>query len=208
MMLALFCVTAFAAVDVQSSDASVKVTKNADETQFTVTKESGATAGQLYLVMIQKGAATDLPTADNLYYVDVDKAEDAKFTKVAYPKNLDAGTYTVFLSDYGSANGGRKAVATLNVGTTPVNDDDKKDDPKPGEYQCGDVDHSGGNPDNSDLLILARYVGEWPAYMKEGALDLALGDVDASGGNPDNSDLLILARYVGEWPGYTSLPRK
>jgi len=209
MTMLLFCVSAFAAVDVKSSDGTVTVTVNETAEkgpEITVSKKSGVDAENLYLVMVQEG--TELPTSENLYYMDVDKFS-AAFDMKAYPKDgfLTAGkTYTVYLSDWSTANnGGRKAVATLTVGDNkPVN----QDDPPSGEYQCGDVNHSGGNPDNIDLIILARYVGEWPAYMKEGALDLALGDVNASGGNPDNIDLLILARYVGEWPGYTSLPRK
>ena len=115
MALLLFCGTALAAVEVTSGDdASVTVAKDAEEKVFKVTK-TGVTDGQLYLVMIQKGDANAKPTAENLYYLNVDKAGSATFTMDAYPKDLDEGTYVVYLSDYANSNGGRKQVATLSV---------------------------------------------------------------------------------------------
>ena len=115
MALLLFCGTALAAVEVTpGDDASVTVTKDAEEKVFKVTK-TGVTDGQLYLVMIQKGDANAKPTAENLYYLNVDKAGSATFTMDAYPKDLDEGTYVVYLSDYANSNGGRKQVATLSV---------------------------------------------------------------------------------------------
>lgn len=114
--LALFCGSAFAAVEIQSTDSTVTVTKNADETQFTVHKD-GVTDGQFYLVMIQQGDATALPTSENLYYLNVYTASGTTFEQTVYPKDLTEGTYAVFLSDYaGTGNGARKQVATLTVG--------------------------------------------------------------------------------------------
>ena len=114
MTLLLFCGTALAAVEIKGDDASVTVTKDAAEKVFTV-KKSGVTDGQLYLVMIQKGDASAKPTAENLYYLNVEKASGTTFTMDAYPKDLDNGDYVVYLSDYAGANGGRKQVATLSV---------------------------------------------------------------------------------------------
>lgn len=207
MALLLFCGTAFAAVEVTpGDDASVTVAKDAEEKVFKVTK-TGVTDGQLYLVMIQKGDASAKPTAENLYYLNVEKASSATFTMDAYPKDLDEGTYVVYLSDYANSNGGRKQVATLTVtsgggGENPGGETS--------EYQCGDVNHSGGKPDNRDVRDLARYVGEWPDYLSGGskAIDLSLADVNGSGGTPDNRDVRDLARYVGEWTDYPSLPHK
>ena len=162
MALLLFCGTALAAVEVTpGDDASVTVAKDAEEKVFKVTK-TGVTDGQLYLVMIQKGDANAKPTAENLYYLNVDKASSATFTMDAYPKDLDEGTYVVYLSDYANSNGGRKSVATLSV--TSGGGGGGSGSGGTGEYECGDVNHSGGKPDNRDVRDLARYVGEWTDY--------------------------------------------
>ena len=126
MALFLFCGTALAKVEVNAVDSAVKVAqKSANEAIFTVTKDSGAEAGQLYLIMIQQGddaSAAPKPTKENLYYLNVEAAEGASVSMEAYPKDMSDGSYVVYLSDY--ANGGAaKGVATLVVssgGETPV----------------------------------------------------------------------------------------
>ena len=203
MTLLLFCGTALAKVEVNAVDSAVTVErKSGDEAVFTVTKNSGVESGQLYLVMIQQGESASekpKPTKENLYYLNVEAAEGDSISMEAYPKDMGEGSYVVYLSDYAN-NGAAKGVATLIVSADsgePVS-----------EYECGDVNHSGGKPDNRDVRDLARYVGEWPDYMEGGSheIDLSLADVNGSGGKPDNRDVRDLARYVGEWDGYPSLP--
>ena len=156
--LALFCGSAFAAVEIQSTDSNVTVTKNADETQFTVHKD-GVTDGQFYLVMIQQGDATALPDSENLYYLNVYTASGTTFEQTVYPKDLTAGTYTVFLSDYSTdtSNGARGSVATLTVGNSgggPAN---------PGTHARGDVDGRTGI-DVNDAIYILKYLANMDGY--------------------------------------------
>ena len=205
LALALLCGTALAddlTVEAHPLDASavqVEKTDRDGDAVFTVTKSSGVEDGQLYLVLIMSGsdpAAKPVPTKDNVYYLDVDAASGSSISFEAYPRDLAEGDYVVYLSDWSSgSDGAAKSVATITVGGGET-------------YECGDVNHSGGKPDNRDVRDLARYVGEWPDYLPDGskAIDESLGDVNGSGGKPDNRDVRDLARYVGEWTDYPTLP--
>lgn len=191
MTLFLFCGTALAKTEVKDGDdASVKVTVSGQE--VTVKKDSGVTADQLYLVMIQKGAASEKPTEANLYYLDVDKATGASFEKKAYPKDLEAGEYAVFLSDYsGTNNGARKLVATLTVSAD--SDEPGTDDPGgggSGERMKGDLDNDQKRNIN-DVMMLIKVV-----VNNEDATNLlAVADFD-SDGKLTITDVMTLIRMV------------
>ena len=188
--LSLFCGSAVAAVEVQSTDSTVTVTKNADETQFTVHKD-GVTDGQFYLVMIQQGDATALPTSENLYYLNVYTASGTTFEQTVYPKDLAAGTYTVFLSDYsGTSNGARGSVATLTVGDSPVN------------VRYGDV-NGDEEVDEIDEMILSRYLAGWSGYGPSQQYNVITAHSDVNrDGETDEIDEMILSRHIAGWSGY------
>ena len=192
MALLLFCGTALAAVEVTpGDDASVTVAKDAEEKVFKVTK-TGVTDGQLYLVMIQKGDANAKPTAENLYYLNVDKASSATFTMDAYPKDLDEGTYVVYLSDYANSNGGRKSVATLKVGS----------DPNP-NVLYGDVDGN-GKVKSWDATVLACYLAGQSEFQ-----NINLQNADCNGdGKVKSWDLTVLYCHLAGQSEFAQLPYK
>lgn len=197
MTLLLFCGTALAAVEVQpGSDSSVTVKPDDKSQVFTVTK-TGASDGQLYLVMIQKGDATAKPTAENLYYLNVEKASGTTFTMQAYPKDLDAGTYVVYLSDYsGSNNGARKQVATLVAG-----------DPVTATY--GDV-NGDETVNGKDRIILSRFLAGWNEYGEDKTdqnYKVIKNNADVNkDGNLNGKDRIILSRHLAGWDEYKTLP--
>lgn len=200
MTLLLFCGSALAAVDVQSTDSTVTVTKSADEAKFTVKKE-GVTDGQLYLVMVQKGDASALPDSENLYYLNVYTASGATFEETVYPSDLTEGTYVVFLSDYsGTNNGARKQVATLSVGGQGSGPETT--------ILCGDVDGN-GTINGRDLTALARYCAENSDYMPGGSKAINMQNANCNGdanGTVNGRDLTSLARHLAEVDGYEVLP--
>ena len=211
MTLLLFCGTALAKTEVtDGDDASVKVTVSGQE--VTVKKDSGVTADQLYLVMIQKGAASDKPTEANLYYLDVDKATGASFEKKAYPKDLEAGEYAVFLSDYsGTNNGARKLVATITVSAD--SDEPGTDGPGTGTGTGGDVTVKYGDVDGNgtingrDLTALARYLADRKDYMPGGKNAINMENANCDGkGEVNGRDLTSLARHLAERKEYAVLP--
>lgn len=193
MALLLFCGTALAAVEVTpGDDASVTVTKDAEEKVFQVTK-TGVTDGQLYLVMIQKGDANAKPTAENLYYLNVDKASSATFTMDAYPKDLDEGTYVVYLSDYANSNGGRKSVATLQVGPNGGG----------GDVLYGDVDGN-GKVKSWDATVLACYLAGQSEFQ-----NINLQNADCNGdGKVKSWDLTVLYCHLAGQSEFAQLPYK
>ena len=211
LLAMLLCGTALAAdkqFSPSSTDSTVKIQQTAKDgnVTFSITKESGAETGKFYLLLIQSGTSTGgkpaNPTKENVTYLNWQQADKASFTFEAYPDpaKLSGGNYTVYLSDYsGGNNGDLKNVGTISANLSNEN-----------EYKMGDVNHSGGEPDNRDVRDLFRYVSQWPEYQSGGknAIDLSLSDVNDSGGNPDNRDVRDLFRYVSQWPEYTSLPYK
>ena len=85
-----------------------------DDTKFTIT-QTGAEKDRLYLVMIQKGTS-DKPTKSDIYYINIVTAEGTTLNTEAYPMDMDAGDYTIYLSDYANNNNGaRKKVASFSV---------------------------------------------------------------------------------------------
>jgi len=196
MALLLFCGTALAAVEVTpGDDASVTVAKDAEEKVFKVTK-TGVTDGQLYLVMIQKGDANAKPTAENLYYLNVDKASSATFTMDAYPKDLDEGTYVVYLSDYANSNGGRKSVATLSVTSGGGGGGG-------GSVLYGDVDGN-GKVKSWDATVLACYLAGQSEFQ-----NINLQNADCNGdGKVKSWDLTVLYCHLAGQSEFAQLPYK
>jgi len=197
MTLLLFCGTALADVKVDpGSDSSVTVKPDDKSQVFTVTK-TGASDGQLYLVMIQKGDATAKPTAENLYYLNVEKASGTTFTMQAYPKDLDDGTYVVYLSDYsGSNNGARKQVATITVDGN-------------GDILYGDV-NGDTKVNGKDRIILSRFLAGWSEYGEDKTDENYKVIKDNADVNQDSKvngkDRIILSRHLAGWAEYQTIP--
>ena len=217
MTLALFCGSAFAAVEVQNTGSAVTVTKSADETQFTIHKD-GVTDGQFYLVMIQQGDASALPTSENLYYLNVYTASGTAFEQTVYPKDLAQGTYAVFLSDYSTdeSNGARSQVATLtvgestssggggNTGTSTGSGDSTGGGTSNPRY--GDV-NGDGDIDEIDEMILSRHIAGWSGYGPNQQYNVISANADVNlDGEVDEIDEMILSRHIAGWSGY-DLPR-
>ena len=57
----------------------------------------------------------------------------------------------------------------------------------------GDVNGSGGEPDNDDLIALAQYLAQWDVKI-----DLEAANVDGKG-EIDNDDLIMLAQILANW---------
>ena len=204
MTLLLFCGSALAAVDVQNTGSNVTVTKSADETRFTVHKD-GVTAGQFYLLMIQRGDASALPTSENLYYLNVYTASGTTFEETAYPKDLTEGTYTVFLSDYATdaSNGARSQVATLSVGnsgggggSSSGGGGGSSGPANPGTHARGDVDGRTGI-DVNDAIYILKYLANMDGYTLTDA-----DDVDGRAGI-DVNDAIYILKYLANMDGYT-----
>ncbi len=205
MTLLLFCGTALAAdvqVAVTNPDSAnvEKVDKSNGDVAFKITK-SGAESGQLYLIMIQEGsnaADNPKPTKDNLYYLNV---EETAASWEAYPKDLNEGTYVVYLSDYSTgSDGAAKGVALITV-TKDGNVD----------ILYGDV-NGDGTINGKDRMILARYVAKWDGYGPDATDDSrkvieANSDLDGNG-KINGADRMILARHVAKWADYQTLPYK
>ena len=207
MTLSLFCGSAFAAVEIQNTNNTVTVTKNADETQFTVRKE-GVTDGQFYLVMIQQGDASALPTSENLYYLNVYTASGTTFEETVYPKDLTEGSYAVFLSDYsGTGNGARSQVATLTVGGSGGGGGGSSSGGGGGSGPStnvvyGDV-NGDGDIDEIDEMILSRYIAGWSGYGPNQQYNVVSANADVNlDGTADEIDEMILSRHIAGWSGY------
>ena len=123
---------------------------------FTITRKN-AQKGKLYTVLIRSGAENDKPSGGengNLVYMDIVEAtrDDGtlEITK-AYPKEMSAGTYRVFMSEYGTANKIQQ-VATFNV-----------DGANPDGTKLGDVN---GDKDINmdDALAILRHIAKVPGW--------------------------------------------
>ena len=235
--LTLFCVAAFATelqAKVEPVDAkTVNVTEKQGGANrvFTVTKDSGVKAGDLYLVLIQKGAkATDKPkpTEENVYYMEVQGATDSSLSMEAMPKDMDAGSYAVYLSDWSeSGKGAAKGVATITLSAATPSDpgdsgdsttpSDPGDSTKPGDggdstpggettILYGDV-NGNGSVDGRDLTALARYLADRKDYLPGGSKAINLENANCNGkGGVDGRDLTSLARHLADRQEYAVLP--
>lgn len=79
---------------------------------FNITSQ--AEDGKLYLIVIRSGAENQLPTESNLFYMDLLEAQEGSVVSDAYPKDLEAGSYHIELTDY-SDNGKLKEIASFTV---------------------------------------------------------------------------------------------
>lgn len=81
---------------------------------FNVTSKVQAEDGKLYLIVIRSGEENQLPTESNLFYMDLLEAKNGSVVSDAYPKDLEAGSYHIELTDY-SDNGRLKEIASFTV---------------------------------------------------------------------------------------------
>jgi hypothetical protein len=125
----------------------------------------------------------------------VEKASGTTFTTDAYPKDLDEGTYAVYLSDYsGSNNGARKQVATLSVTPNP--------DPNP-NVLYGDVDGN-GKVKSWDATVLACYLAGQDEFQN---INEKNADCDGNG-KVRSWDLTILYCHLAGQDEFAKLPYK
>lgn len=114
-------------LNVKSSETAIKLmqsdkTTPATETNgvyqnvsvFNVTSKVQAEDGKLYLIVIRSGEENQLPTESNLFYMDLLEAKNGSVVSDAYPKDLEAGSYHIELTDY-SDNGRLKEIASFTV---------------------------------------------------------------------------------------------
>ncbi|MBQ9522183.1 MAG: hypothetical protein IJR72_06390 [Oscillospiraceae bacterium] len=149
---------------------------------------TNAVKDKQYLLVIRKGEAQDPadPTKDveNLVYMGMEKADEngkVQFNN-AYPKDMDAGTYYVYLSDYGATNQ-LKQVATFNVeGGGGLNVDGAKP---------GDVDGKNGVTPHDASLVLQICAHKFTSYTSE---QYAAADVDGKNGVTPHDASLILQK--------------
>ena len=239
--LTLFCVAALATdlkATVEPVDAktvSVEEKTGGADRVFTVTKDSGVKAGDLYLVLIEKGLkATDKPkpTAEDIYYIDVWEATDSGLNRDATPRDMDAGSYAVFLSDWSdSGNGAAKGVATITLSaatpdpgdsTKPGDGGDSGDSTKPGDggdsttpSDPGDSTKPGdetkilyGDVDGNgkvkswDATVLACYLAGQKEFQN---INMQNADCDGNG-KVKSWDLTILYCYLAGQKEFSELP--
>ena len=173
-----------AAVEVKDA-AAVNVTQSANtagDPVFTVTKPSGVEVGQLYLVLIQAGTDVNAgakPTKDNLYYIDVQPASSASLSMEARPKDMEEGTYIVYLSDY--ADDGRPAgVAAITVTASSGAEVD---------VTLGDVNGKDGITP-ADAMLAARIAAD---LVEVEPWQITAADVDKKNGVTP-ADAMLIAR--------------
>ena len=184
-LVLLVCVTALAisgqVSNLKRQDTDVRIDPSTSETGdpvFHIAKE-GLENGKQYLVVIRSGAEQDKLSEDNLVYMDMVKAEGGSIDlSNVYPKDMDAGTYRVYLSDYGQDE--LKQVATFDYGS--VSPSSKR----------GDVDGN-GNIDMDDAIAVMRHVVKLPGWDLSSKADVA--DIDRSGAI-DMDDAIIIMRHV------------
>ena len=190
LALVLLCGTALAGdltveahpVDAYASAVQVATADRDGDAVFTVTKSSGVEDGQLYLVLIMSGsdpAAKPVPTKDNVYYLDVDAASGSSISFEAYPRDLAAGDYVVYLSDWSSGNdGAARGVATITVGSGGT------------VIKLGDLDGN-GTRDIDDITALIKAVANKETIASVGTS----ADVDGDG-DVDIDDITALIKMV------------
>jgi len=158
-----------------SKDANVTVTQNpgnaGEAPSFTITRKN-AVKDKLYTVLIRSGAENDKPTGSqngqggNLVYMDIVKAEkDGELIiNKAYPKEMSAGTYRVFMSEYGNTN------AIQQVATFEVEGTNSGNTAKPGDV-TGD-----NKRDIDDITALIKQVANRATLEEVGAVSDVDGD--------------------------------
>ncbi|MBR4546330.1 MAG: hypothetical protein IKO14_10255 [Oscillibacter sp.] len=161
---------------------------------FTITRKN-AQKGKLYTVLIRSGAENDKPSGGengNLVYMDIVEAtrDDGtlEITK-AYPKEMSAGTYRVFMSEYGTAN------KIQQVATFQVSGNSNPDNVKLGFV----VDQSNDDITGNDVLY-ALYISVGKTVNGQEWTDVqrAAANVDGDDNVTGNDVLWILERSVGK----------
>ena len=133
------------------------------------------------------------------YYVDVTWIDTENKDTYRYDQWLAVGTVSAKKNDNSIGS------HTQNPNTILVNYESKFTYPKisaldygavvSGEFILGDVDGSGEEPNNDDLIILAQYLANWDVDINYEAANV---DGDPNG-NVNNDDLIRLAQILAGW---------
>ena len=198
LVLVLFCGVVMAddapvitVDDAYKSSVTVTYTPKGEDAAFKVEK-SGLDSGtnQLYLVLIMTGSSTTgaitPPTTENVYYLDVQPSSGTTVSFDAYPRQMDEGTYVVYLSDYSSGNNGAlKGAALIEVKNSA------------GDQKLGDINDD-EMIDPSDALLAMRIF----AGLKNGNADWTAAELKAANVNGDDyvdptDALLMMQHFAG-----------
>ena len=148
----------------------------ANAERFTLTGPS--TDGNQYLVLALSGDS-DVPTQDNIVYIDQTGATSTTVTFNVYPSALTSGaTYNVYMVGTG-ADEAYKQVASFTYYAP---------------YVLGDV-NSDGKIDTSDALLVLQYAAEKVELTDTQKLS---ADVAEQKGKIDTSDALRILQYAAE----------
>lgn len=148
----------------------------ANAERFTLTGPS--TDGNQYLVLALSGDS-DVPTQDNIVYIDQIGATSTTVTFNVYPSALTSGaTYNVYMVGTG-ADEAYKQVASFTYYAP---------------YVLGDV-NSDGKIDTSDALLVLQYAAEKVELTDTQKLS---ADVAEQKGKIDTSDALRILQYAAE----------
>ena len=153
---------------------SAQIAENGEALQLTIKTEPGC----YYLITVQN-SDSELPTTENLFYINQKTAEDTALSLLLYPKKMTAGDYFVYLAD----NHDNLLTESIRFSYLAP--------PEP-EYIPGDVDENGA-VDAEDVLYLLRYTVGLVETLTPAQEKAA--DVDHSGA-VDGEDVLMLLRYT------------
>ena len=184
--------------NLKNQDANVVEVKlnsgnSGEDPTFSITRKN-AEDGKLYTVLIRSGTEDENPSGGdngNLVYMDIVEATNGvvSVTK-AYPKEMTAGTYRVFMSDYGKN-------AITQVATFEVGDEPKEN---PDNVKLGFVvDQSNTDITGNDVLYaLYMSVGKTVNGQEWTKVQRAAANVDGDDDVTGNDVLWILERSVGK----------
>ena len=183
--------------NLQNQDANVVEVKlnpgnSGEDPTFSITRKN-AENGKLYTVLIRSGAENEKPSGGedgNLVYMDMVEAQNGvvSVTK-AYPKEMTAGTYRVFMSDYGK--NAITQVATFDVGNGGGTEN-------PDDAKLGDV-NGDKKIDMDDALAILRHIAKVPGWDLSDKLSVA--DVSKNQ-KIDMDDALAILRHIAKVPGW------
>lgn len=148
----------------------------ANAERFTLTGPS--TNGNQYLVLALSGDS-DVPTQDNIVYIDQTGATSTTVTFNVYPSALTSGaTYNVYMVGTGAGESYKKVASFTYYAP----------------YVLGDV-NSDGKIDTSDALLVLQYAAEKVELTDTQKLS---ADVAEQKGKIDTSDALRILQYAAE----------
>lgn len=148
----------------------------ANAERFTLTGPS--TDGNQYLVLALSGDS-DVPTQDNIVYIDQTGATSTTVTFNVYPSTLTSGaTYNVYMVGTGAGESYKKVASFTYYAP----------------YVLGDV-NSDGKIDTSDALLVLQYAAEKVELTDTQKLS---ADVAVQKGKIDTSDALRILQYAAE----------